>query len=167
MWGVYHCLPTFFTRAYIWFTKYIIFSLEYGRTINTWWDIFLHKNPYERKYRVHPNEKRLYLTIRKFCFRRSFDLFFVKKEMPWSSCDGSFHLDQINFWMKSFPYNFSMWFSWIQFIFVVIERFHWICKDQNAYGYAVDRRFWCTDNTHHLVLILQVMASYCSTVPIS
>ena len=28
LWGVYHCLPTFSTRAYIWFTKSIISSLQ-------------------------------------------------------------------------------------------------------------------------------------------
>ena len=47
-----------------------------------------------------------------------------------------------------------------------MERLHWICKYPHADGSSVDWRFWSPDNTHHLVLLLKVMTSYFSTVPI-
>ena len=87
--------------------------------------------------------------------------------MPWSSCDGIFYLDQINHRWNNFHVTFPHAVSWILCIVVVMHIFHGICKEPDYYGYPVDWSFLSTDNTYHLVLLLQVMTSYCSTVTIS
>ena len=68
----------------------------------------------------------------------------------------------LNHFYVNFPYTVSL----ILFIVVLMKRLHGIFKDPHSDGSPVYWRFWSTDKTHHLVLILQVMPSYCSTVPI-
>ena len=48
-----------------------------------------------------------------------------------------------------------------------MERVHVIFKDPHTYGYPVYWKFSIPDNTHHMVLLLQVIPSYFSTFPIS
>ena len=86
--------------------------------------------------------------------------------MPWSSCDGSFCLDQINCIWNCFHVIFPRAVYWISFIVVGMEIFHGICKYPHSDGSPVDWRFLSPDNTHDMVLLLKVMPSYCSPVPI-
>ena len=90
-----------------------------------------------------------------------------KQRMPWSSCDDSFHLDKTNCIWNHFHLTCPHSVYWISFTVVLIDILDGICKDPHADGYPVGWSVWSTDNTHHLVLILQVMPYYCSTVPIS
>ena len=91
---------------------------------------------------------------------------FVKQIISWSSCDGIFNLTQINRRWNHWHITCTRYVYWISFIVVSMERFYWICKDQHDDGSHVDWRFWGADNTHHLVMYLQVITFYYSTVPI-
>ena len=55
--------------------------------------------------------------------------------------------------------------AWISFILVVIERVHGICKYLNSDGSPLNWRVWSLYNTHHMVMFLQFMPWYFSTVP--
>ena len=93
--------------------------------------------------------------------------FFGKQIMPWSYYDGGFHLDQMNCRWNNLRVTFLHAVSWIPFILAVIKIVHVICKDPHADISPVYWIIWSSDNTHHMVPLIQVMPSNFSTVPIS
>ena len=85
-----------------------------------------------------------------------------KQIIPWSSCDSSFHLAKIICRLNNFHVTCARAVYCISFIVVVMERLHVIFKYPHADVYPVDWKLWNNDNTHYLVLLLQVMPSYYS-----
>ena len=92
---------------------------------------------------------------------------FGKQRMPWISCNGGLHLSQINCRWNNWHVSCPFPVDWISFIIVVMDRVHGICKYLNGDGYPLYWRVWSPYNTHHLVLLLKVMPSYFSALPIS
>ena len=120
----------------------------YGRCDN--------KHPNDCKYKFYWHKKRLHPPI--LILRRSFDqVIFGKQVMPRSSCDGGFHLDQNNCRWNHFHVPCPISVVWISFLIVEIDRAHLLCKYPNGDVSPFDCRFWSPNNTHHLILILQVM----------
>ena len=81
--------------------------------------------------------------------------------------DGDFHFYLMNWRWNHCSVTCPRSVSWISFIFVVLERVHGICKDPNNDGSPLDWRFWSPEKKYHRVLLLQVIPSYFTTVPIS
>ena len=122
----------------------------------------------EWKYKVHRHKKRLHPPIWNFFFQvEILSGGFVKERMRWISCDGGLHLAQISCRWNNWDVPCPLAVAWISFILVVIERVHGICKDLNGDGSPLYWNVWSPYNTHHLVMLLQVMPSYFSTVPIA
>ena len=100
------------------------------------------------------------LQFDNFILGGSLSRVFGKEIIPWSYCDGSFNLAQINCRWYNCHVTFPRDVSWILFIVVVMDIFHLICKDQHYDESPVGLIFLSPGNTHHLVLPLQVTPSY-------
>ena len=125
------------------------------------------KHPNYSKYKLYQHKKRLQPTIWNYFWAEVWSGGFGKQRMPWSSCGVGLYLDLINCSLKNFRVPCPLAVAWISFILAVMERVHRICKYPNGDGYPLGWRFWRPDNTHHILLLLQTMPSYFSTVPIA
>ena len=90
--------------------------------------------------------------------------FFGKQITPWIYCGGGLYLAYINCRWNNWHAPCPLAVALISFMLVAMEIPHELFKDPTGYGYVFGWRVWIPYNKHNMLLVLQVMPSYFSTV---